>query len=193
MVRSTKEAAYNSPMHTGTKYLVVTVIAAALVIAQGNSSSLQLGRYGAGMRHALAVELSEGEKNFFLLREQYTKWHEGLFGSRNYHRKKLQNLLYEMLGKEIMTENDFVLVTPEGIFDKTVSCSFQWGRWLYVHGALDVESAKNIAGSDYKTLREWYRSKLLVSVAGKLKKFWLDRDALGDTVHIYLDNVRLIK
>jgi hypothetical protein len=140
-----------------------------------------------------AGELPEGTKNFFLLRNAYIKWNEGLFGSKWYYKRKLQKLLYEMRGKEILTEHDYMLVSPEGIYDKTVTCNFQWGRWLYIHGQLDEESVKSIVGADYNALRTWWRSGVLVAVSGRLRKFKLDWDASGDTVHIYLDSVRLMK
>jgi len=151
------------------------------------------GLCSMGMGQVCAGEISQGEKNFFLLREAYRKWDEGLFGSRNYYRRQIQNLLNEMVGKEIVTEYDYMLVSSEGIYDKTVVCNLQWGRWLHVHGELDEESLKKIAGPDFNILRAWWRSGILVAVAGNLKKFRLDREAGGRSVHIYLDKVRLIQ
>lgn len=140
-----------------------------------------------------AGEMSEGERNYFVLRQGYTKWHEGLFGSRRYYERKLIRLLYGMIGKEITTGHDYMLASPEGVFDKTVTCNLQNCRWLYIHGALDAESVKNIVGSDGSVLRRWWRSGMLVAVTGRLKRYKLDWDAGGDIVHIYLDTVRLLK
>jgi hypothetical protein len=198
MRRSTTGAAYNSPMNPIRSRLASVVIAGVMVIMHGFFPDPKYDAHGIlthDMRigRANAAELSEGEKNFFLLRDYYTKWHDGLFGSKKYHKRKLLHLLQGMIGKEIVTEYDFMLVSPEGVIDKTVACNFQWGRWLHVHGELDAESAKNVAGSNYKVLREWSRSGILVALSGRLKKFKLDWDAAGDTVHIYLDKVRLLK
>jgi hypothetical protein len=151
------------------------------------------GLHTMGRGQVCAGETSQGEKNFFLLRESYRKWDEGLFGSRNYYKRKIQNLLNEMVGKEIVTEYDYTVVSSDGGNDKIVVCNLQWGRWLHVHGELDEESIKKIAGPDVNILRSWWRSGILVAVAGTLKKFRLEREAGGRTVHIYLDKVRLIQ
>jgi len=136
-----------------------------------------------------AVELPEGVKNFYQVQKYYTKWHDGFFGSRHYHEGKLIELLRKLLGKEITTEHDYMLASPEGIVDKKMVCIFPSYHWLYIHGDLDVESLKSIPGTDYEAMKGWWRSGVLVAVTGKLKNFKLDWDAQGDTVHLYLEKV----
>jgi hypothetical protein len=138
-------------------------------------------------------KLSEGEKNYFLLRNAYVKWHEGLFGSRKFYERKLLSLLFGMIGQEITTGYDYMLVSPDEIFDERVSCNLQTCRWLHIHGPLDAESAKDVVGSDDSALRKSWRSGMLVSVSGNLKRFKLDRDARGDIIQVYFDKVRLLK
>lgn len=140
-----------------------------------------------------AAEPPEGVKNFFTLQKLYMKWSGALFGSRHYNERKLDRFLVDLLGKEITTDHDFMLASPEGVIDKTMICIFQNGRWLYVHGDLDEESLKLLAGSGYETLKSWWRSGELVAISGKVKLFKLDWDANGDTVHLYLDKIRILK
>jgi len=138
-----------------------------------------------------AMEPSEGVKNFFLLQKHYQSWHDGYFGSRRYHERKLREFLLRLLGREVTTENDFTVVTPEGNDDRYVVCVFQTYRWLYVHGSLDVESLKNAVGKDFAPRGDWERSRILVSLSGKVKNFKLDWDARGDTVHLHLEKIRV--
>lgn len=138
---------------------------------------------------ARAAELTEGVKNFYDLQKHYTKWNDGFFGSRHYYEGKLTLFLRKLIGKEITTEHDFMLASPEGVVDKKMICIFPSYRWLYIHGDLDVESLKSIPGTDYPAMKGWWRSGVLVAVTGKLKKFKLDWDAQGDTVHLYLEKV----
>jgi hypothetical protein len=136
-----------------------------------------------------SMELTEGVKNFYELQRHYQKWNDGFFGSRHYYEGKLILFLRKLVGKEITTEHDFMLASPEGVVDKKMICIFPSYRWLYIHGDLDVESLKNIPGTDYPAMKGWWRSGVLVAVTGKLKKFKIDWDAQGDTVHLYLEKV----
>jgi hypothetical protein len=170
--------------------VLVLVLASGLTLGPGDVSADGESKPGPSLH---AGELSEGEKNYFILRKVYTKWHEGLFGSRKFYERKLLRLLYGMIGKEITTGYDYMLVSPEGVFDKTVSCNLQTCRWLHIHGALDAVSVKNAIGSDGSVLRKWWRSGILVAVSGRLKRFKLDRDAGGDVIQVYFDKVRLLK
>jgi hypothetical protein len=169
---------------------------AAAVILAGIFFSPEL-RYRASPDSATgaalcAREATEGEKNLFRLQELYVKWNEGLFGSRRYYERKLWSFLVSLMGKEITTGHDFMLASPEGIFDKRVVCIFPSYRWLYIHGELNEESAKSVAGGDYAALKGWWRSGKLVAVTGKIKIFKLDWDAQGDVIHLYLDKVTML-
>jgi len=135
------------------------------------------------------MEPSDGVKNFFLLQRHYRSWNDGYFGSRRYHEGKLRSFLLRLIGKEITTENDFIVVTPAGNDDRSVVCVFQSYRWLYIHGNLDVESLKNAVGKDYSAGNDSERSRMLLSLGGKVKNFKLDWDARGDVIHLYLEKV----
>lgn len=169
--------------------LVVTMTAGIYFAGPPGSCPCRDGLHGGEL---CAMEPSEGVKNFFLLQKRYQSWHDGYFGSRRYHERKLRSFLLKLLGKEITTENDFMVVTPEGNDDRSVVCVFQTYRWLYIHGNLDVESFKNVVGKDYVPRGDWERNRILVSLSGKVKNFKLDWDAYGDTVHLHLDTITVI-
>lgn len=156
---------------------IAAIITAALIIA------------GAGLR---AGEPSDAEKNFFLLRKHYLAWRDALFGSRRFHEGKLFGFLRSLLGKEITTERDYVLASPEGIFDHRVLSRFENSRWLYIHGELDEDSARRIADSDFAAMKGWWQSGVTVAVTGTVKNFKIDRDARGDIVRLYLEKVSII-
>jgi hypothetical protein len=143
---------------------------------------------------AVAAEPPEGVKNFFSLHNLYLNWTDALFGSRHFNEQKLTSYLVSLLGKEITTDHDFMLSSPEGVIDKTMVCIFRNGRWLYVHGELDEASLKLLSGSGFEALKAWWRSGVLVALSGKVKFFKLDRDAHGgDIVHLYLEKISVLK
>lgn len=144
---------------------------------------------GAGLR---ADDAADPVKNFFLLRKHYFAWRDALFGSRRYHERKLFAFLRSLLGREITTEKDYVLASPEGIFDHRMLSRFENSRWLYIHGELDDDSAKRIAASDFAAMKGWWQSGVTVAVTGKVKNFKIDRDARGDIVRLYLEKVRIL-
>ena len=140
-----------------------------------------------------AAETSEGTENYLTLHKLYLKWSEGLFGSRRYHERKLRQFLISLIGREIATDYDYLLASPEGLYDAALVCRFQESRWLVIHGDLDEESRRQIAALGYEALKSWWRSGILVAVTAKVKNFKLDWDRYGDTVHLYCDRIRLIR
>ena len=173
--------------------MAVRALAILLAASAGFHFTREPHRCGRDGAPALcAGELSEGVRNYFLLRGAYISWKDHLFGSRKFYERKLLELLRGMIGKEITTEDDFMLDSPEGVVDKTVSCVFQSGRWLYIHGDLDEASVRKTPGTDYERLKGWWRSGMLVAVTGKVRKFRLDWDRYGDTIHLYLDRVTVV-
>jgi len=167
------------------------LIAAAMVCAAGGGNARQ-GPACPGGARLFARELTEGEKNFFNLEAHYTKWSEGLFGSRRYHEGRLWRFLVKLIGKEITTGHDFMLSSPEGVYEKSVVCIFPSCQWLYIHGDLDEESVAALPGADYASIKEWWRSGRTVAVTGKVRKFKLDWDRRGDTLHLWLEKVTLV-
>jgi hypothetical protein len=166
--------------------LVVTMAAGLFFAGVPGACPCRHGTAAAGL---CAMEPSEGVKNFFLLQKHYQSWHDGYFGSRHYHEGKLRSFLLRLLGREITTENDFMVITPAGNDDRSVVCVFQSYRWLYIHGTLDVESLKTAVGKDYAARNDAERSRMLLSLGGKLKNFKLDWDNRGDVIHLYLEKI----
>jgi hypothetical protein len=143
---------------------------------------------------AFAAGPSEGEKNYFALHDLYLDWTNALFGSRHYNEQKLKDFLVQLLGRQVTTDHDFMLSSPEGVIDKTMVCIFKNSNWLYVHGELDEASLKLLSESGYEALKAWWRSGVLVALSGKVKMFKLDRDPKGgDIVHLYLEKISVLK
>ncbi|MCP4138360.1 MAG: hypothetical protein GY754_45785 [bacterium] len=136
-------------------------------------------------------ELSEGFKNYYMLEGIFNKWQDGFFGSKTHHRKSLHWQLVNLLGKPIQTPHNYIMVSPEGLFEKKMRCKLRYDRWLYIHGKLDIESVKKIIGKDSNIIKQWWRTTRLVSLSGKLRKFRFGRDKFGDTVELYFYSVKV--
>ncbi|TFH42331.1 MAG: hypothetical protein E4G96_03660 [Chrysiogenales bacterium] len=174
------------------RHIAVSILAAVTLIVLGTYPAFGPGQGVTGGPVLHAEDLSDPVNNFFILRRYYLSWHEGLFGSRRYHERKLFSLLRSLLGREIITEKDYMLASPEGIYDHRMVSRFENSRWLYIHGDLDTDSVTGIAGSDYAFMKGWWRSGTTVAVRGTVKNFKLDRDARGDIIRIYLDKVKVL-
>ncbi|PKL38111.1 MAG: hypothetical protein CVV44_13165 [Spirochaetae bacterium HGW-Spirochaetae-1] len=127
--------------------------------------------------------------NYFTLMTIYGKWREGLFGSRKYYERELWIFLTDLIHKEIETESDFILVFPESLQEKRVTCIFKYSRWLYFHGEIAVDALAPIIKKDPDLLKKWWRSGTLVTVSGRVKKFRIGRDTYGNTINIWLEKV----
>lgn len=136
-------------------------------------------------------EQSEGRKNYEKLEELFQKWNEGLFGSRKYHQGKLNNYLITLVGKEIETDYDFIVVTPELPTEGEVKCALQFGGWLTLHGSIDRKSLKEAMGTDKDLMKKWWRSGVLVAASGKVRKFGMDILHAQSGLDLYLYRIQL--
>ena len=134
-------------------------------------------------------EATPGENNYFALKNLYTKWHEGLFGSRNYYKRELYMFCVDLIDRDIETEPDYILLSPESIHEKSILCRLPHARWLYIHGPVDVRELRQVIKKDPLLLKNWWRSGRLLKAAGKVRKFRLSRDRYGDTVDLWLHRV----
>jgi hypothetical protein len=131
----------------------------------------------------------EAYRRYSELHLKYIKWHEGLFGSRRYHERKLMTFLNELVGKTVRTGAEYMLSSPEGITDPEIHCRFSTKCWLYIKGEIDTKSISDVAGGNSEKLRTWWRSDLFISVSGKVRKWRLDRDPYGDCIILFLEKV----
>ena len=134
---------------------------------------------------------SERTIRYHKLQNLYIKWNDGLFGSRKYYQNRLKEYLNNLFKKEIQTGFSYILLSPEGAVDKKVHCKVQFGRWLQIYGELDVNSVNKVIGKNKDILRKWWRTNMLVSISGKVRKYRLDKDPFGDVIKLYLFNIKM--
>ena len=130
--------------------------------------------------------------NYIKLEKLYIKWNEGLFGSRNHYRRALTEYLASIIGEEILTDYNYVIVSPISKHDKRLECKLFQGRWLKIIGDIDNNNILEVVNFDSKMLKKLWRTKKLFSVHGKIKTFRLVSDRRGYSVILYLNNLRLI-
>ena len=76
-------------------------------------------------------------------------------------------------------------------YDKKIKCKLYHARWLHIVGKVDIEDLKEVMGKDINVIKRWWRSKRLLAVYGRVKKFRLESDEKSKNVVLYLENIRL--
>jgi hypothetical protein len=138
-----------------------------------------------------SAEISEAEKNYLSLSEHFDRFNNIIFFPRKSNERELRAYLVDLIGREILTDSNFVLISPEGIYDQGLTGLVRSDRWLKLIGPLDSASVKNIIGDDSGMLKKWWRTGKLVAASGKVKKFRLIRDRDGNIVELYLDKIKI--
>ncbi len=127
--------------------------------------------------------------NYYNLKKHYTRWHEGLWGSRTYNEHELEDFLKTLRGKFIATPREFMLLVPESLEKPRVICKFKTCRWLKIYGPLDRKSLEVLVKKNPSLLKNWWRSRKLLSIKGRIRKFRLTRDAGGDIIELWLKEI----
>ncbi|MBN1534127.1 MAG: hypothetical protein JXA20_15760 [Spirochaetes bacterium] len=131
-------------------------------------------------------ELSAARENYYRLEGLYRKWDEGLFGSRNYRYRELEAFLASIIGSEIETDHDCIVDASSGWGDGSVRCSI---GWLTLRGPLEEESLKEVLSDRPQLLTSWWRSGVLVSARGRLRRFGIDRMHRHGGIVLYLERI----
>ncbi len=139
-----------------------------------------------------SAEITEAEKNYLTLTDYFNRYNNIIFFPRKSDERQLRAILNDLIGKEIMTDSSFVLISPEGLYDQGVTGLVRSDRWLKISGPVDSASVTGIIGKDTDMLKMWWRSGKLVAVSGKVKRFKLTTDAGGNIVELYLHKIKLI-
>ncbi len=166
-------------------------VALALLVALATAPGIAGDDGGArgGGDTARHNQVAEGTRNFIELHDVYLKWRDGYFGSRSHYRNHLYFLLLDMMGHRIVTGYDYVLLSPELIYERKLKFAFYNGDWLHIEGKVNMESVKKIIGDDSSLLMAWWRSGKLVSVSGVLKGYRIDDWA--KKVYVVMDDIRV--
>lgn len=130
-------------------------------------------------------------QNFLELQRLHAEWGEDVFGKGPYYRRVLYYYLVDKIGEEILTDYNYLLISPESIYRREIRCTLSYGRWLKIVGAIDVESVKRIIGDDIQALKRWWRSRRLLAIRGRIVRFHIADDEWGKRVILYLKNIRL--
>lgn len=138
-------------------------------------------------------ETTSPADNYLKLELLFSRYDGALFGSRPYRERVLREHLYDLLYKEIETMPDFILISPEGLYEKGVQSRLRYKRWLDLRGDVDPESAYDASGKNIKMLQSWWRSGILVSVRGKVLKARITNNPYGRSVEIYLEKIKIIR
>ncbi|HPQ51944.1 MAG TPA: hypothetical protein PK253_01745 [Spirochaetota bacterium] len=150
-----------------------------------------VGDYGASeilrLPHIFAETNKKETANFIELHSLYLKWSSGLFGSRKYYRQKMYMHLMDLLDKYIKTGFDYYLESPEAVYDTRLRFVFYNGNWLYIEGEANKESIKKITGNNPEMLLHWWRSRKLLSVSGKIRRYRIDD--WDRKIHVFLDDM----
>ena len=119
----------------------------------------------------------------------YNKWDLGLFGSRKYYRGRLYRHLVDAIGRDIVTDYDYILPMPDSLIKKSIVSDLGHGKWLHIHGHLNKDDVKKLIGQGTRYVRDLERRKYLFSLSGRIKSFRL-QEAVGKRwIHLYLDRV----
>ncbi len=136
---------------------------------------------------SLSGDMGEGTRNFIELHSLYLKWKDGFFGSRTHYRTRLYFMLMEMMGHRIVTGYDYVLESPELIYQQKLRFAFYGDDWLHIEGKVNKARIKKIIGDDSSLLLSWWRSGKLVSVSGILRDYRIDD--WGKKIYVVLEDI----
>lgn len=140
-----------------------------------------------------AASSDEAYFNYIGLKKQYYKWTSRIFRNRGTYRRTLKKYLITLIGKEILTDYNYILLCPECVYDfeKELICRLYQEQWLQISGMIDAENIKPVVQADPGLLKKWWRSKKMLSVYGKVRDFRIESYENRDTITLYLRDIRL--
>jgi len=131
---------------------------------------------------------SEGSSNYLNIRRNYIRWDQGFEGSKGYFKKVLYSYMVEMIGRDIITDYDYI---PEYYDRNTYESRFRSGEWLVITGTITGENIKEIDALRSKFGRNSQPGKGLFSISGRIRKFRLSDFSETRRVYLYLDNMKI--
>ncbi|MBN2041423.1 MAG: hypothetical protein JW864_15385 [Spirochaetes bacterium] len=138
-----------------------------------------------------AESLDDAYENYVNLKKLYLKWNTGLFKSTRYYKKYIANYLISIIGKEILTDSNYYLISPENIENKQLICSLYKDRWLQIKGNIKQDDLIGIVKKDPTLLTKWWRSGKMLSIRGVVRDFKLGTDKYGALIILYLKDVKI--
>ena len=105
---------------------------------------------------------TEAYLNYDNLRKIYIKWNKGLFKSKRLYKRFTTKYCIGIIGKQIRTDYNYILISPEGRYEKELACKLLLGRWLQIQGDIKHETLIKIVKKKPELLTKWWRSKKLL-------------------------------
>jgi len=139
----------------------------------------------------VADQDSNAGNNYAIIRYKFNNWDSALYGVRSYHRRVLNNLLIDLIGRNIKTGTDYIISISDILEKKYYNSDLYNAKWLHIHGRIDESTIKEITDKGTGYIKEVERNKYLFSLSGKIKKFRIIQNCAGRSVHLYLESVQL--
>ncbi|MBN2402633.1 MAG: hypothetical protein JXN64_09550 [Spirochaetes bacterium] len=134
---------------------------------------------------------NDAYETYINLKKLYIRWNRGLLKSKRSYKRFIYKYLVSSIGREILTDYDYVLISPEGRYEKYLTCNMLLDKWLRIKGNIKNETLTKIVEKEPDLLLKWWRSKKLLSVYGRIKDFKLESDKSGEIVILYLTDIQV--
>jgi hypothetical protein len=95
------------------------------------------------------------------------------------------------MGKEILTDYNYFLISPEGLFEKKPVCNLYIEKWLQIRGEINKEDLVKFVEKDPTLLTKWWRTRNLLAVYGTVKDFRLESGIREEIVILYLKDIKI--
>ncbi|HDP80624.1 MAG TPA: hypothetical protein ENN21_07265 [Spirochaetes bacterium] len=147
------------------------VIVALTAVSAGHAD--RKPEEGAGTPPGGRCDTGDHYGTYAAIHSLFIKWDRGLFGSRRYYEKELYRKLLDSIGECVTTGADYFYRYEDKGPRRAMGCAFYFCDWLYISGDMDMESIKLLIEKDPALLKKWWRSTEMVSLTGRIKKFYL--------------------
>jgi hypothetical protein len=135
---------------------------------------------------------NEAYENYINLKKLYLKWNSRLLKRNGSYKRYLNKYLESIIDKEILTDYNYVLISPEGRYEKELICRFSLDNWLRIKGNIQQDIFAKIVEKNPGILTNWWRSRKLLSVYGRIKDFKHESsEQFGEIVILYLTDIKV--
>ncbi len=130
-------------------------------------------------------------ENYIRLKKIHNKWNTAPFKGTRYYKSSIKKYLISIIGREITTDYNYILISPEGRYEKAVICNLYIDRGLQIKGDIKQEDLKKIVENNPSLLKNWWRSGRFLSISGRLNDFKLETDKYGELIILCLKNIKI--
>ena len=135
------------------------------------------------------ADLSSPVDNYIEIEKTYFLWKDGMFGSRNYHRRVLLSVLRKLIRKTVETMPDYAVARKKDGAEKRLKGIFSYKSGITVDVEIGPEGMKNMKIDSSGVL--WY-SGSIVSIRGELRRFYLAPYPGNDDLILFFDDAQIV-